>query len=345
MNILIDVGHPAHVHLFANAANIWKEHNHQVLFTIRNRKMVPELLQALQFQYEIASTPRSGLFGQAWELAEHDWNVLRYAIRFKANVLIGTSVSIAHVSKIINARSIIFSEDDADYAIPFKYLAYPFADGIVVPSSLRDKKTSKYHTYEGYQELAYLHPNRFTPDPNIFKELGLSKHENFFVLRLISFKAYHDGGHKGLSRDAKHRIIKLLSKHGRVFISDEGEINDEFRQYQFPIPPHRIHHALYYATMLISDGQTMTAEAAVLGTPAIRCSTHLGWESYIEELEKKYGLVYSFLPDDEEAMISKISEILEIPDMKSEWANRRDKMLSEKIDLTPWMVDLVENFV
>ncbi len=345
MNILIDVGHPAHVHLFANAANIWKERNHQVLFTIRNRKMIPELLQALNFQYKIASTPRSGFMGYAWELIEHDWNVLKATIRFKADVLLGTSVAIAHVSRITRAKSIVFSEDDADYVPLFRYLSYPFADGIVVPICLRDKKTAKYHPYNGYQELAYLHPNQFTPDPTIKKELGLAEGEKFFVLRLVSFKAYHDVGHRGLSRDAQRRIINLLSRHGKVFISDEGEISEEFRKYQFPIPPHRIHHALYYATILISDGQTMTAEAAVLGTPAIRCNTHVGYLSIIEELEKKYGIIYSFLPDDEEAMISKISEILDMPDVKLEWARRRDKMLIEKIDVTPWMVNLVENFV
>jgi len=345
MNILIDVGHPAHVHLFANAANIWKEHNHQVLFTIRNRKMVPELLQALQFQYEIASTPRSGLFGQAWELAEHDWNVLKATIRFKADVLLGTSVAIAHVSRITRAKSIVFSEDDADYVPLFRYLAYPFADGIIVPNSLRDKKTAKYHPYQGYQELAYLHPNCFIPDPTIKKELGVAEDEQFFILRLVSFKAYHDVGHRGLSYDAQRQIIKLLSQYGKVFISEEGEISDEFRPYQFPIPPHRIHHALYYASMLISDGQTMTAEAAVLGTPAIRCNTHVGYLSIIEELENKYGLICSFRPDDEEVMISKINELLQMPELRNEWARRREKMLSKKIDVTPWMVNLVENFV
>ena len=49
MNILIDVGHPAHVHLFRNAARIWVEHGHRVIYATRDRKLVPELIEAYGF--------------------------------------------------------------------------------------------------------------------------------------------------------------------------------------------------------------------------------------------------------------------------------------------------------
>jgi len=344
MNILIDIGHPAHVHLFARAAKIWQGKGHQVLFTIRNRPMVPELLEALHFQYSIASTPRTGVIGQAVELLEHDWQVFCAARRFRADIMLGTSVSITHVSKLTPARSVVFNEDDADYIKPFAYLAYPFADAIVIPACLRDKKTNKHYTYEGYHELAYLHPNQFTPDPAIFSELGMKDGEPYFILRLVAFKAHHDTGQRGLSINAQRKLINLLNQYGKVFITNEGKLPEEFRPYQLPIPPHRIHHALYYAKMLISDGQTMTIEAAVLGTPSIRCNTFIGKCSVIEELEHKYQLTFGFLPNEENKMLDKITLLLKLPDLQQEWAYRREKMLSEKVDLTSWMVNFIDKF-
>jgi predicted glycosyltransferase len=39
-NILIDVGHPAHVHLFRGAARDWTAARHQVLFTALDREII-----------------------------------------------------------------------------------------------------------------------------------------------------------------------------------------------------------------------------------------------------------------------------------------------------------------
>lgn len=344
MNILIDVGHPAHVHLFRNAAHIWQEHGHQILFTIRNRPLVPDLLAAGKFRYVVASTPHTGVVGLAWELLEHDWNVLKAAIHFKADVMLGTSVAIAHTSKIIQTPSIVFSEDDADYLKIQALLTYPFANTIVIPESLRDKRTSKYVTYESFHELAYLHPDNFYPDPKIFDELGIKPDERYFIVRLVAMKAHHDKGHQGISETIRENIISLLSKYGKVFINVEGEMPEALKIYQLPTSPNRIHHVLNYASMLVSDSQTMTIEAAVLGTPAIRYNTFVGLCSVIEELEHRYGLTCGFLPKDEEKMFAKVEELLNNPNLKKEWAERRDRMLADKIDLTAWMVDFVENY-
>jgi predicted glycosyltransferase len=44
-------------------------------------------------------------------------------------------------------------------------------------------------------------------------------------------------------------------------------------------------------------------------------------------------------------MIAKINQLLQTPGLKNDWGQRREKMLSEKIDVTAWMVNLVENFI
>lgn len=119
---------------------------------------------------------------------------------------------------------------------------------------------------------------------------------------------------------------------------------DEFRPYQAPVSPHHIHHVLNYATMLISDSQTMTIEAAVLGTPAIRCNSFVGRCSVIEELEHRYGLTYGFLPHQQEQMFATIQTLLNDNQLRAQWQEKRYKMLTDKIDLTAWMVNFIENY-
>lgn len=343
-NILIDIGHPGHVHLFRNSIKAWKNKGHYVVIAIRDRGIVGSLLMTYGLDFSIASKPRSGIIGKSIELLEHDWNILKLTRRYNVKILLGTSVSIAHISKIVGAKSIVFNEDDNDYIKAFAYLTYPFADTIVIPDTLRDKRNEKYITYSGYQELAYLHPNQFKPDPRVLSELHVQPGEPYFIIRLVALSAYHDIGQHGLNLQSQRRLLNLLSKKGKVFITVEGNLPTEFRQYQLPLSPHLIHHALYYAAMLVSDSQTMTIEAAVLGTPVVRCNTFVGKCSVIEELEHKYGLTYGFLPQDEERMFAKIEDLLSNENTKGIWQQRRDIMLAEKIDLTEWMVNFVENY-
>ena len=136
----------------------------------------------------------------------------------------------------------------------------------------------------------------------------------------------------------------MLTKKGKVFITVEREIEPEFAHYQLKIPPEKIHSLLYYATMLIGDSQTMTSEAAVLGTPAIRSNSFAGRISYLNEEEDRYGLTFGFLPDETDKMMNKIEELLNKADLKTEWQKRRQKMLDDKIDVTGFMVWFFENY-
>jgi len=89
----------------------------------------------------------------------------------------------------------------------------------------------------------------------------------------------------------------------------------------------------------------MAVKASVLGTPNIRVSSFKGKISVLEELEKKYRLTNGFLPGENEAILSKISELLQ-HDMSytTQFHNSTLKMLNEKIDVASFMVWFIENY-
>ena len=81
-----------------------------------------------------------------------------------------------------------------------------------------------------------------------------------------------------------------------------------------------------------------------LGTPAIYLD-NVG-RGYTDEQEKKYGLVFNYTEslEDQEKSIQKGIELLQTPNLKQKFQTRRQKMLSEKIDVTAFMVWFIENY-
>ena len=110
------------------------------------------------------------------------------------------------------------------------------------------------------------------------------------------------------------------------------------------IAPEEIHSLLFYATLFAGDSQTMTTEAALLGTPSFKCNSFAGNLSIPGEIEAKYQLCKSYLPHDFDNMLLDIKSHLQMPELEKKYAERREKMLRDKIDLTDYLVKLIEDY-
>jgi predicted glycosyltransferase len=88
----------------------------------------------------------------------------------------------------------------------------------------------------------------------------------------------------------------------------------------------------------------MAAEAGVLGTPFIRFNDFVGRIGYLADLEDKYKLGFGIKTNEEEKLYSIIKTLLNTPDLKKQWQIRRQKMLSEKIDVTAFLTWFIENY-
>lgn len=343
MNILFDINHPAHVHLLRNAYFLLTEKGHQVMVVVKEIPSAMRLLDLYGIPYTNIGKKDDALMKKGLDQLAYDRRLLRLVHAHGIELGVGSSINIAHVSKLCKMKSIILDDDDDEVEPLFVKFGHPFADTILSPADTprRSKKTVYVNAYH---ELAYLHPNRFTPDPSVLDDAGVTEGESYFVMRFNAFKAHHDVGVVGLTIENKRRLVEYLSSKGKVFITTERDTDDEFKPYQLKVSPEKAHSLMYYATMLVGDSQTMTSEAAVLGTPAIRCNTFVGRIHYLEEEEHKYGLTYGFRPEQSEEMFAKIEELLSMPNLKQEWQTRRQKMLSEKIDYAQFLAWFIENY-
>jgi len=343
MNILIDIAHPAHVHLIRNTYFELIKRGHKVVVSVKDLPSAIFLLEKYQIPFIHLGGKKDSLRGKFFLQLMYNAKVWWLVYTKKIDIGFGTSITIAHISRITKMHSIILDDDDDDAEPLFVKYAHPYADVVLSPACVKRASKSGI-AYNGYHELAYLHPYRFKPDPTVLSEIGLNADDIFFVLRFNAFKAHHDVGVEGLSIKNKRKLVAYLEKRGKVFITTERNIDAEFKKYQLLLSPEKVHSLIYYATMLIGDSQTMTSEAAVLGTPALKCNSFAGKLSVPNELENKYKLCYSYLPEQSNDFFEKIDELLNDANDASIFSENREKMLADKIDVTAFYVWFIENY-
>jgi hypothetical protein len=341
MRILIDINHPAHVHLFKHAIQIWRERDYEVVITARDKDLTHKLLNELGLDFVPVSATSRGFFGYFKAILLSNFTVWRVARKFDPDLLIGTSFAVAHVAKLLRGKSIVFGEDDWASAKQFWRLVTPFADFIVTPDTILDKLGRNHIKYAGCQELAYLHPSRFQPDYTSINKL-LSSKTPYTVVRFVAYQAFHDLDEAGLSSSEAKKIVNTLKNYGSVYVSSEIGSEDVFLSDESKVPPNMIHDLLAGAKLLVSDSQTMTIEAALLGIPSIRINSFVGRIPVIEELEEEYDLTYGFLPENISKAQEKLVTLLEKPEIRKDWKRKRDEYLKDKIELTSWIVDFTE---
>lgn len=343
MRLLIDMGHPAHVHLFRNFIRVMEERGHTIKLTARDKDITFYLLNHYDLDFESRGQLHGKIIGKAIYMFSTDRILHRITKKFDPDILMGVhNPYVAHIGALLEKEMVIFT--DTEHSKLASILCFPFVSRIITPTCYLKDLGRKQQYYNGYHELAYLHPDFYTPDPSVLDMLGVRENEPYVILRFVTRKSIHDMGYRGLDIRTRLRIIHEFSKYARVFISSEGAFHPAFERYRMNIPPERIHDALHYATMLYAESATMTSEAAILGTPTIYINNvNLG---YTLEEEKKYGLVTYFdgSIDSRNESIRKGLEILRSNVTKEHWKNKAKRLLGDKINVTRFMVRLMEKY-
>jgi len=347
MRILIELNHPAHIHLFRNAALALHEKGHSILLVTKHKDVLQHLANAYADRFTIVSRNererKNTLLHHLQWIFESDMKILHIARDFKPDLLLTSGFSATHVGRLINKPCIVWSEEDSPRHRKMHWMADPFASCVLMPDfCLHYRWEYKTFHYPSMHELAYVSPATFYPDKRRIEDL-IDLSRPYAILRLSSWGGYHDMGLMGLSTEIIARLIDLMRKSGNVYITSERQLEPAFEPYRIAVPPEDIHHALYYANMLVGDSLTMLAEAACMGTPTVLYSYFTGIQGYINDLEK-HGLLRGVKPPNAELLLKTIGELLQQPNLKQVYRERRTKLLQEKIDLNAFMIWFVENY-
>lgn len=332
MKILIDIGHPAHVHLFRNMIKELERNGHYLLVTARDKEFTLSLLDHYNISYKKRLTNKKGLLSKLFGLFYITRNLYKIQKQFNPELFIGGAGNayVALLGFLTKKPSIVF--DDTEHDSQKLFFVKHFASSIVTPDCYRKDFGDKQVRYAGYHELAYLHPNRFSPNEEVLSNLKDHSSENYSILRFVSWEASHDTGHSGMSLENKFHAVKKISEYSKAYISSELPLSSELKPYQFSLDPHMMHDALAFSSLVFGESATMASEAAVLGIPAV----YLDDESrvYTKELEEKYGLVYNYTESetDQKRAIDKAVHLLNNAyHEKEKWLTKRNKLLDDKI--------------
>lgn len=341
MRILIDIGHPAHVHYFRHYMRIMEGKGHQFLVISRDKEITITLLEKYGIPFFNRGKGGSSLWGKLGYILKADLFIWKKARKFKPDLFLSfASTYAAHASWLCRKPHIAL--DDTEHAKLELLLYPPFTQVIFTPSSFKKDLGKKQIRFNSYMELASLHPNYFEANPSIYAELGIPEGTPYAIVRFISWNASHDVGQSGISADAKVKFITELSSHLKVFISSEGTLPQSLSAFQITISPEKIHDALAFATIYIGEGATTATECAVLGVPNVLINSLAKTIGSLQLLKDHYELQYFF--DDIDSARETILALLSNPETKSRFLRNRQKLLNETIDITAMLVWFTENY-
>jgi len=339
MRFVVDVLHPIDSHFFHYFIDEMSRRGHEFIVTSRDKECAVELLDAFGIEHTMLTRRQYGLVRKVGELAVRVRGMVKLAKEFDPDYLLSmTGPVIALAGQFMRAKPLVF-HDNEDPRLLNRTICR-LSDLYAVPQSFRDDVGRNMVRYPGYQQLAYLHPNWFTPNLDVVRKHGLLEDRPLYIVRFVLHDAYHDVGEHGLTMDDKRHIVKMLSEKGRVVITSEEDLPDEFKPYQLAIPYEDIHHVMAYAELLVGESCSMAAEASVLGTHAFYiATTQYGW---VDDIEERYGLAHSYKDDQAALAIKNIEAMMARDDLKADAQERAARLTAEQCDLTQWMIDYIE---
>jgi predicted glycosyltransferase len=353
MNVLIEIVHPAHFYYYRDTIANLKRDGHKVIMAIVTKYVLEEVVQQSGVEYvNICRKPHKkyGKIGVAYDMVMRDMRMLWLALRYRADIITGSTIETAHIGWLLRKPNINIGEDDA--AVVMKYIKQikPFVGVRLTPDCCDNGPIeAKSIHFPGYYKTAYLRPGYFSADTDVPSKYGIDTSKPYFLIRFSALNAHHDKGIKGINTEIAERLVKILEPFGRIYITSERPLEPQFEQYRIKINPLDMHHVMAFASLYIGDSQTMAAEAGVLGVPFARFNDFVGRIGYLRELEDQYELGYGIKASSEGSVDKLCERVKTLVTMRSEerksvFQARRQKMLSDKIDCAKFLTWFIEHY-
>jgi predicted glycosyltransferase len=338
MNILIEVRHPHHVHVFRHTYFDLIKRGHNVKVVAVDKEMSYPLLERFNIPFEKVGVNRKGLFNKLINILSSTRKLNKIAKGFRTDLLVGkASPTMAFTSFLRRKPYILFT--DTENAKLLWFIIKPFVNTFVSPDCYEKDLGINHIIFNGYLELAYLHKSLYQPNQSILKDLDVQPNDKYVLIRFVSWNASHDIGQSGFGNEDKLKIVQSLSKHAKVFISSENELPDELKQYKLNIEPDKIFDVLKYASLYIGEGATMASECVVLGTPSIFVSS---LETGYTNQQRKNDLLFQF--NSSQGVLEKSIELISDNDSKENFKRKSQEAFKEYINVSNFITWLIENY-
>ena len=337
MKILIDIKHPAQLNLFKGLSNELLEENWDVTICYLQRGKLPSIIKR---EYAGFNTiPVGSSKGTRWSIL-WDGNIKRtlaFLDLIKKNnyniCIAASSIPLALACKMAGIPVIQFYDDPERGRI--NNINARLSNQLFFPPIV--KKGHKISTFNCLKEWSYLSPKRFQPGEKILRKYGLAPNEYIFV-REVSNKSFNYYNQQdGIIGGFAHKI----DPNAKVILSLEDKGNSDRFPGHWTIlqePVEDIHSLIYYSRLVVSSGDSMAREGAMLGVPSIYCGTR---KMKANELLMQAGML-EHLPGD--SALPFINKVIEKKFDKEKQTGTRNKLLEQWDDMTSFMKEQINRY-
>ena len=218
MTILFDINHPVDINFFKKSIYSLKGEAHKVLIIFRERGSLSRILD-----YEIPDiesfqfgTHKRKFLSKVTGQLRRDYDLISFLKKRNVDLVVSFGPTSAIASKVCGIPYLAF-DDDIEYKIPF-YHANLFATRHIYPDFI-EYNSNNTHTYSGFKELAYLHPDSLVKSSKILTAYGLKPNEYVFIREIANISLNYKTKNEVLSN-----IVPLLKERNlKIVLSIEDK--------------------------------------------------------------------------------------------------------------------------
>ena len=330
MKIWIDFLTPKQAYFLGELSGKLEKEGHEVFKTTRSYREVNEALELRGIKaVEVGKHGGSSLRGKLVASAERTAGLAQ--IICDMNIDISVAFASPEAARTAFGLGIPhYSINDSPHSTAVALLTVPLSKKLFSPKIIPLEvwtnlgiERDRIVQYDALDPAAWL--KGFLPDENILKNLKLDDRKPIVVFRVEESKAAYLLGKVPTDVTVIIQIIEFLLKEYNTEIQvvvlprykEQIQVLKEKFQSRIIIPEKLVDgpSLLYYSSLFVGAGGTMTAEAALLGTPTISC--YPTKSTIVDKFLIKKGLVTRLTDKDE--ILEKVNQVLEKPDV---WKKR-----------------------
>ncbi|RPD98007.1 DUF354 domain-containing protein [Aureibaculum marinum] len=346
MKVLFLVYHPVDPYITFETAKRIEENGGEVFYGIIEKEgIIKKIIDDYKFNNQTIGVSKPSFIGKLFNVISLSIKINKIVKKFKPDLVFSPAGPYSSIALKFSKIPLICWEDTETATFNFKYSHKRIDTLLLTKSFYKELPGNNIIRFNGYKELAYLHPSVFKANSTILKTLGLTKNDKIVLMRFSALNAMHDIGLKSEVESNDTKILKFIKKieveyKAKVFISvTERNLDERFDDYKLMIEPSQYVHLLSFCSLYIGEGTTTASEAGVLGVPWIALRDKpLG---YLNDQEDNYGL--GIRTDNFDLALKKAEEYLQ-DHIKVQWAEKRKRLLTDKIDVSAFLTWFLCNY-
>ncbi|MBX7227648.1 MAG: DUF354 domain-containing protein [Chitinophagales bacterium] len=335
--ILIDIKHPAQLNLFKGLTIALKKLNWDITICYLKRGKIPKIIER-EFQ-GFNTIPVGSSEGTKWSIfwqgnVKRTTTFLHLIRKNRYNICVAaSSAPLALACKLTQTPVIQFYDDPERKritqinALLSTQLYFPFIEH-------ESKKISHFNCLK---EWSYLSPTYFKPNIESLDAYDLQPN-NYIFIREVSNKSFNYYGQEdaiilGFAEKINPQIKVILSL-------EDKSIKDKYPKNWTVLeePVNDIHSLIYYSKLVISSGDSMAREGAMLGVPSIYCGIR---EMSANNVLIEKGKLSHFAGH---LAINPINQMVDLKGNELEQRSFREKLVQDWDDMIQFMVEKVNHF-